>query len=161
MKDCQTLCCIQLLPLVLFRNTWVVPLLYKNKRKSKVAVIKASTWQSCEGKWEEAERKYWQLFVWYCDLACENWAYLHKLHIFRQWYFSWFLLKIFMFGELSLLSYWTMNKVNKFHCYSLCCSKDIISWSSKIRQNFVCRYALLLHVQSLLMLMISVCINTV
>ena len=40
-----------------------------------------------------------------CDWACENRAYLHKLHMFRKWYFSWFVLKIFMFCNFYLIAY--------------------------------------------------------
>ena len=28
------------------------------------------------------------MYKYICDWACENWAYLHKLHMFRKWYFS-------------------------------------------------------------------------
>ena len=40
-----------------------------------------------------------------CDWACENQAYLHKVHMFRKLYFSWTVLMIFMFCKFSLLSY--------------------------------------------------------
>ena len=77
-----------------------------------------------------------------CDWACDNRAYLHKLHIFRKCYFSWTVLMIFMFCKLSLLSYWFKNMALRFQCHNFCTSKDIVNWSSKIRPNFVCRYAL-------------------
>ena len=86
-----------------------------------------------------------------CDWACENRAYLHKLHMFRKWYFSWSVLMIFMFCKLFLLSYWFVNKAWRFNCHSFCTSKDIVSWISKIRLNFVCRYALFSQAQSQIM----------
>ena len=94
-----------------------------------------------------------------CDWACKNQAYPQKLHMFRKWYFSWSMLKIIMFCKLSLIAYWFMNKSYEFHCYSLCCSKNITSWSSKIRQNFVCRYAVFLqtHLQIIICTMNILC----
>ena len=44
-----------------------------------------------------------------CDWACKNRAYLHKLHVFIKWYFSWFVLKVLRFCNFSLLSYWFVN----------------------------------------------------
>ena len=76
-----------------------------------------------------------------CDWACKNRAYLHKLHMFRKWYFSWSLFMMFM-CKFYLLSFWFMNKALRFYCHSICTSKDIVSLSSKIRLNFVCGYAL-------------------
>ena len=38
-----------------------------------------------------------------CDWVCENWAYLHKLHMFRKWYFSWSQFMIHTFYILHLL----------------------------------------------------------
>ena len=70
-----------------------------------------------------------------CDWACKNRAYLHKLHMFRKWYFSWSVLMIFMFCKFSLLSYCFVNKAERFYCHCLCASKDIVSWNSKIRPN--------------------------
>ena len=54
-----------------------------------------------------------------CDWACENRAYLHKLHMFRKWYFSGSVLKIFMFCNFYLLSYWFVNKALRFWCHSI------------------------------------------
>ena len=39
------------------------------------------------------------------DWACKNWAYPHKLHMFRKWYFTWSVLMILMFCKVSILSY--------------------------------------------------------
>ena len=80
-----------------------------------------------------------------CDWAYENRAYLHKLHMFRKWYFYWSVLKIFQFCKRFLLSYGFVNKAWRFHCHSSCTSENIVSWSWKIRPNFVCRYALFLQ----------------
>ena len=77
-----------------------------------------------------------------CDWACKNRVYLHKIHMFKNWYFSWSVLMIFTFCKPSLLPYWYVNKAQRFYCNSICTSKDIVSWILKIWPNFVCRYAL-------------------
>ena len=53
-----------------------------------------------------------------------------------------------MFCKLSELYYWFVNKAARFHGFSACTSKDIVSWSSKIRPNVVCRYALFSQARS-------------
>ena len=70
-----------------------------------------------------------------CDWACENRAYLHKLHTFRKWCSFWSVLMIFVFCKHLLLSYWFVNKSRRLHCHSICTYKGIVSWSSKIRPN--------------------------
>ena len=91
-------------------------------------------------------------WVYICDWACENRAYLRKLHMFRKWYLSWYLLTLFQFCKLFLLCYGFVNTAGRFLCHSSCTLENIVSWSSKIRPNFVCRYALFLQARSHFML---------
>ena len=44
-------------------------------------------------------------YLYVCDLACKTQAYLHKLHTFSKWYYTWSVLMIFMFYKLYSLSY--------------------------------------------------------
>ena len=50
-----------------------------------------------------------------CDWACENRAYLHKLHMFRKRYISWSLSMISNFCSLYIIPYEFVNKSKKFH----------------------------------------------
>ena len=76
------------------------------------------------------------MFSYICDWACESRAYLHKLHIFRKWSFSWSVLKIFMFCKLSLLSYWFVNMAYKLHCDSFCTFKRYCKLKFKNQAKF-------------------------
>ena len=53
------------------------------------------------------EKKSVEMYI--CDWACENRAYLHILHMFKKWYFSWSLFMINTFCKLYLLSYSCIN----------------------------------------------------
>ena len=83
-----------------------------------------------------------------CDWACENRAYLHKLHMFIKWHFSWSLFMINTFCKLYLLSYWCTTLSWKCQVHILSTLTVVANQSSKIWPKFVCRYALFLQARS-------------
>ena len=54
-----------------------------------------------------------------CDWACENLAYLHKIHTFKQWHLILSLFMVKMFCKLYLLSNGFVNVAKSFSSTAL------------------------------------------
>ena len=81
-----------------------------------------------------------KVFINYiCNLACENRAYLHKLHMLRKRYNS---QSLCMIKKLHIINFEFLNKFWKFYLDSISKYKVTLDQSLKNDAKFVCRYTL-------------------